>query len=1043
MVSRAHRFLRGRTPSTAEPVWHLTGNTDDIFFHDAYLGCLSLTDTIRHWALEQDPEALVVVLTAEGELIPEANALTDLLHSRRKPRAPRRIPTKTSEGAPASQPPDRTAESTTENLYSRTGSRRYADQLAFLSSVFSRPRSHSIIAIVFGLPEQFERAASEIEKSFELRKAVRALVQHAQENIGSLLFLVDPRTELSVHLLQSHSSITIDIPTPAPEEIEVALARVSLRHDITMRHTKSIARYLATNGNLQSALRRIASLARDTQSIGVDTLLHLPEPDEVRVTSIFQELDSLVGLKNVKNYFHKLPNIARRHRIELRKHGRLPESTMHMVFKGSAGTGKTSVARIVARLFHALGILHTDAVIEILPTELASKHANEITERMQNSLMKGRGGVIFIDEAHQLMGNTHSEESIKALVTFAENHRNDTVIILAGYTELIDTLMRVDEGLKRRFPTNLIFHDYNSEELCQVVHDMARADGFTMSEDARAPLMRLLEDRRLDADFGNAGGARNIWQQIRSIHNSKHDTTTNIIEITDIPATITVDNTRVAQAEKVLAGYIGSHDLHEFLRNQRILLASYRNSNQPRPWVDGICFVGPPGTGKTSIAKYVIAPYLYGIGLLDRPTAKLVTVDDIQTSFDSRAVERVKELFHAARGGVLVIEKVGSLPADNIYGIEAIRALATEAANPENRRTLIILEGHEEEVDSLISRHPGLEGRFNEKIVFDSMSAKSLLKIMRICAQTDRCQLSKDFEQRLLTVAPIAREVAGRNFGNARWAMDIYKQAKENMIVRTSSSSENASPVDNTCLIGPDLVAALRNEDPRLSGLLGPVPSASPETAPPAPLGAITDSECITRLRNAILPIVVARDDYQDIGTGFLVAASGLVATAAHVLQDAVRVTIGLGNIEAKIIAVDEETDTALLHLPAEAVSGYEPLPLGQSRNVRTLSELLTAGYQSNWEPGDEPYALQVQVSRNMWDKSSFEVGGNLDRGASGGPLIDPSQGAVIGLVSGGVGSTIKVIARIEQLRQLLEEQGHGNKQYEHGAVGTDPERGV
>ena len=188
---------------------------------------------------------------------------------------------------------------------------------------------------------------------------------------------------------------------------------------------------------------------------------------------------------------------------------------------------------------------------------------------------------------------------------------------------------------------------------------------------------------------------------------------------------------------------------------------------------------------------------------------------------------------------------------------------------------------------------------------------------------------------------------------------------------------------------------------------------------------------------------MVARDDYQDIGTGFLVAASGLVATAAHVLQDAVRVTIGLGNIEAKIIAVDEETDTALLHLPAEAVSGYEPLPLGQSRNVRTLSELLTAGYQSNWEPGDEPYALQVQVSRNMWDKSSFEVGGNLDRGASGGPLIDPSQGAVIGLVSGGVGSTIKVIARIEQLRQLLEEQGHGNKQYEHGAVGTDPERGV
>ena len=1042
MVSRVHRFLRDRTLPTAEPVWHLTGNTDDIFFHDAYLGCLSLTGTIRHWTLEQDPKALVVVLTAEGELVPEANALSDLLHSRCKPRAPQMIPAKATKGVPNSQSPDRTAESTTKNLHSRTGSRRYADQLALLSSVFTRPRSRSIIVIVFGLPEQFERAASEKEESFELRRTVRTLVQHAQESIGSFLFLVDPRAELNARLLQGHSSITIDIPTPAPEEIEVALARVSLRHDITMRHTNSIANYLSANGNLQSALRRIAWLIRSTRSIGVDTLLHLPEPDEVRVTSIFQELDSLVGLKNVKEHFHGLPNIARRRRTELRKHGKLPETTMHMVFKGSAGTGKTSVARIVARLFHALGILPTDAVTEILPIELVSKHANEATERMQNSLMKGRGGVIFIDEAHQLMGNPHSEESIKALVTFAENHRNDTIIILAGYTELIDALMRVDEGLKRRFPTSLIFHDYNSEELCQVVHDMARADGFAMSKDTRAPLMRLLEDRSLDAGFGNAGGARNIWQQIRSTHDSRYSTVPNVIEIADIPATITIDDAQIAQAKKALAGYIGSDDLHEFMETQRILLARYRNSNQPRPWVDGMYFVGPPGTGKTSIARDVIAPYLYGIGLLDRPTAKLVTVDDLQTDYDSRAAERVKELFHAARGGVLVIEKVGSLPADNIYGTEAIRALATEAANPENRRTLTILEGREEEIDGLISRYPGLESRFNEKIVFESMSAKSLLKIIRICAQVEGCRLSEDFEQRLLTVAPIAREVAGRNFGNARWAMTMYNQAKENMILRTSSPPESASPVDNTCLIGQDLVAALRNEDPRLSGLLGPAPSASPKTAPPAPLGAMTSSECATRLRNAILPIVVVRNDYQDIGTGFLIAASGLVATAAHVLQDAVRVTIGPEGVEAKVIAVDEETDAALLHLPAEAVSKYEPLPLGQSRDVCAPSELLAAGYQ-NWEPGEAPYIVQVQVSRNMRDKSSFEVGGDLDRGASGGPLIDPSQGAVIGLVSRGVGSTIKVVTRIEQLRRLLEEQGHGNKQHEYGAVGIDPEQGV
>lgn len=1033
MVSRAHRFLRGRTLSTAEPVWHLTGNTDDIFFHDAYLGCLSLTDTILHWTLEQDPEALVVVLTAEGELISEANALTDLPHYRRKPRAPRRIPANASEDVPASQSPDQTAESAAENLHSRTGSRRYADQLALLSSVFTRPRSRSIIAIIFGLPEQFERAASEKEESFELRKTVRALVQHVQESIGSLLFLVDPRTELGARLLQSHSSITIDIPTPAAEEIEVALARVSLRHNITMRHTKSIASYLATNGNLQSALRRIASLARGTRSIGVDTLLHLSEPDEAHVTSIFQELDSLVGLENIKSYFHKLPNIAQRRHIELREHGRLPEATMHMVFKGSAGTGKTSVARIVARLFHALGILPKDEVIEILPTALISKHANETAERMQSSLMRGCGGVIFIDEAHQLIGNIYSGESIKTLVTFAENHRNDTVIILAGYTERIDALMRVDEGLKRRFPISLIFHDYDSEELCQIVHDMARADGFTLSAGTHAPLMQLLEDSLLDTNFGNAGGARNIWQQIRSIHDSRYNAAPNIIGTTDIPTTITIDNTRVVQAKKAkkaLTGYAGLKelkDLRKFIEAKQALLASYQKRNRPRPWADGLCFVGPPGTGKTFIAKKVIVPYLYGIGLIDRPTVKLVTIDDLQTSYGSHATEGVRNLFHETRGGALVIEKVGSLPTDNIYGAEAIRILAAEATNPENRRTLIILEGHGKEIDDLIFRHPELESRFNQKITFEHMSAKSLLKIVRTRAQKEGYRLSEDFEQHLLTIVPVAREVAGQNFGNIRWSMDMYEQAKENMIVRTSYPPESASPVDDTCLTGQDLVTALRSEDPKLSRLLGPAPSVSPKTAPLAPLGAMTYSECRTRLQNAVLPIVVTREDYHDIGTGFLVAASGLVATAAHVLQDAVRVTIGSEGVEAKVVAVDEETDTALLHLPADAVSEHEPLPLGQSRDVCAPSELLAAGYQ-NWRPGEDPYIVQVQVSRNMRKNPNFEVGGDLDRGTSGGPLIDPSQGAVIGLVSRGVGSTIKEIARIEQLRRLLEEQEHGNK---------------
>lgn len=161
------------------------------------------------------------------------------------------------------------------------------------------------------------------------------------------------------------------------------------------------------------------------------------------------------------------------------------------------------------------------------------------------------------------------------------------------------------------------------------------------------------------------------------------------------------------------------------------------------------------------------------------------------------------------------------------------------------------------------------------------------------------------------------------------------------------------------------------------------------------------------------------------MGTGFLVVDSGLVATAAHVLQDATRVTAHIGpeQISAGVVAVDEETDTALLRVPAQAVAGRRPLPLGSSRDVPVSSELWAAGYH-HWQPGEDPHIVQVRVSRNMRSKKVFDVAGPIEHGASGGPLIDPSQGAAVGLVRGGMGSTVKVMVRIEQVRSLLERSG-------------------
>ena len=997
MVSRAHRFLHGRELSTVEPVWRLTANTDDIFFHDAYLGCLPLAETIRHWAREQDPDVVAVTLTARGDLGPDddASALLDLLRSGRRP-------------ARGSDPgAAETARPTAEG-------RGYLDQLTRLAAAFGDPNGRSIVAVVEGLPEQCEEAAPATLR--ELQRTMRMLVRCARTSTGLLLVLLDPRDELEAFALWNSPVTAIGLPAPRPEEVGAALTRVSLRHDLAIRHTASIAAHLAAGTDLHGALRRAAAAARDSRIITADALLGLPEPDADRVDAVFRDLDSLIGLEAVKAHMHGLPALARRRRADLRERGTIPQATMHMVFKGPAGTGKTSVARIAARLFHALGLLPTDKVVEIPLGEVM--HAGETGARMQARLGEGVGGVVLIDEAHHLMRDRHSREAIDPLLVFAEDHRSNTVIILAGYSDQIDRLMRADPGLPRRFPTVLTFPDYTAEELGRVVRKMARDDGFTFDRDAEAPLARLLADRCLDAAFGNAGGARNTWQEIRRAHDSGPRAAPGVIRAEDVPAVISTDDAMAAAALEALGRYTGLDALRRYLETQRDYLAHCLRTNRPRPAADGLRFVGPPGTGKTSIATTVIAPYLYGVGLLDRPTVTAATGANLQAGHSGQTPEKIRALFRTARGGVLLIDEAYSVPVEHGYGAEVIDTLVAEAARPVNRRTLVVLAGYKAEMDGFLTRNPGLRNRFPREIVFEPLSTAELLAVMRGRAQAEGYRLAADFEQRFVSIAPIARRVAGPGFGNARWAVGVYQQAKEAMISRTRARPDD----DAARLTGEDLLAAVHDADPRLARLLDPAAPSHPDASPPPPSGAMGASECEGRLRDAVLPLVVDQEEVQAMGTGFLVVDSGLVATAAHVLQDATRVTAHIGpeQISAGVVAVDEETDTALLRVPAQAVAGRRPLPLGHSRDVPVSSELWAAGYH-HWQPGEDPHIVQVRVSRNMRSKKVFDVAGPIEHGASGGPLIDPSQGAAVGLVRGGMGSTVKVMVRIEQVRSLLE----------------------
>jgi SpoVK/Ycf46/Vps4 family AAA+-type ATPase len=251
---------------------------------------------------------------------------------------------------------------------------------------------------------------------------------------------------------------------------------------------------------------------------------HLPtqeaqllERPAVTGQGVLEELDSLVGLQAVKS---RVRTIFNRLAVERQRGSGREVVAGHMVFSGNPGTGKTTVARLMARQFHAVGLLPRPEVHETTAASLIAGYVGQTTVRTREFLESGIGRLIFIDEAHQLargsgqMNNaSFGRDVIDALVPFAENHRHECVIVLAGYTDAMAELIRADDGLASRFPQTLAFEDYAPEDLVLIFDAMIRHAGFTWPTAAgRDRLVRHFARLKTVAGrgFGNARAVRGV-----------------------------------------------------------------------------------------------------------------------------------------------------------------------------------------------------------------------------------------------------------------------------------------------------------------------------------------------------------------------------------------------------------------------------------------------------------------------------------------------------------------------------------------------------
>ena len=275
----------------------------------------------------------------------------------------------------------------------------------------------------------------------------------------------------------------------------------------------------------EKAAPKTPDKAPEKKSGGPEQPSEAPEPlPKEDMKDLLAELDSYIGLQTVKEEVHNLINMASVY--QLRRQHDLPTTDMslHLVFTGNPGTGKTMMARMMARIYRSLDILSRGQLVEVDRSGLVAGYVGQTAIKTQKVIEKAMGGVLFVDEAYALNGrseNDFGQEAIDTLLKAMEDHRDDLVVIVAGYTDLMDKFIHSNPGLESRFNRFLLFEDYSLDELV-AIFKMRCGKGYVLSPEAE-PLVRdyIAEESAAGDSFGNARGVRNIFEHILVAQNNR------------------------------------------------------------------------------------------------------------------------------------------------------------------------------------------------------------------------------------------------------------------------------------------------------------------------------------------------------------------------------------------------------------------------------------------------------------------------------------------------------------------------------------------